>query len=82
MIWSSRVIPSVSLFGIGPEVPIVQQYEPHPVTRDLAGVMTLFPLTRSVSPAKAPPPGMNVQALVKTSPQSVGGNRSRRPQSR
>jgi ABC-type uncharacterized transport system involved in gliding motility auxiliary subunit len=60
------------LFGIGPEVPIVQQYEPHPVTRDLAGVMTLFPLTRSVSPAKAPPPGVNVQALVKTSPQAWG----------
>src|SRR5207237_629229 len=25
------------LFGIGPEVPIIQQYEPHPITRDLAG---------------------------------------------
>ena len=26
------------LFGIGPEVPIIQQYEPHPITRDLAGI--------------------------------------------
>ena len=37
------------LFGIGPEVPIVQQYEPHPITRDMAGITTLFPLTRSVA---------------------------------
>jgi ABC-type uncharacterized transport system involved in gliding motility auxiliary subunit len=60
------------MFGIGPEVPIVQQYEPHPITRDLAGITTLFPLTRSTSPAKTPPPGVNVQPLVKTSPQSWG----------
>ena len=60
------------LFGIGPEVPIVQQYEPHPITRDLAGVSTLFPLTRTVTPAKTPPPGVNVQPLVKTSAQSWG----------
>jgi gliding motility-associatede transport system auxiliary component len=60
------------MFGIGPEVPIVQQYEPHPITRDMAGITTLFPLTRSVSSAKAPPRGVNVQPLVKTSPQSWG----------
>ena len=39
------------LFGIGPEVPIVQQYESHPITRDMGGVSTLFPLTRTVSAA-------------------------------
>jgi ABC-type uncharacterized transport system involved in gliding motility auxiliary subunit len=60
------------LFGIGPEVPIVQQYEPHPITRDLAGVSTLFPLTRTVAPARTPPQGVNVQALAKTSAQSWG----------
>jgi ABC-type uncharacterized transport system involved in gliding motility auxiliary subunit len=58
------------LFGIGPEVPIVQQYEPHPITRDLAGVSTLFPLTRTVSPAPTPPQGVSAQSLVKTSDQS------------
>ena len=36
------------------------------------GITTLFPLTRSVSPAKAPPPGVNVQPLIRTSPQSWG----------
>ncbi len=60
------------LFGIGPEVPIVQQYEPHPITKDLAGVTTLFPLTRSVTPAKTPPAGLTVQPLARTSPQSWG----------
>jgi ABC-type uncharacterized transport system involved in gliding motility auxiliary subunit len=62
--------PIGQLFGIGPEVPLVQQYEPHPITRDMRGITTLFPLTRSVSPAKTPPPGVNVQALIRTSPQS------------
>ncbi|MBM4442701.1 MAG: GldG family protein [Candidatus Rokubacteria bacterium] len=60
------------LFGIGPEVPIVQQYESHPITRDMGGVTTLFPLTRSVAPAKAPPQGLTVRPLAQTSPQSWG----------
>lgn len=64
--------PIGQLFGIGPEVPLVQQYELHPITRDMAGITTLFPLTRSVSPSKTPPPGVNVQPLIKGSPQSWG----------
>ncbi len=60
------------LFGIGPEVPIVQQYEAHAITRDMGGVTTLFPLTRSVGTAKTPPPGMVLQPLARTSPQSWG----------
>jgi ABC-type uncharacterized transport system involved in gliding motility auxiliary subunit len=60
------------LFGIGPEVPIVQQYESHPITRDLAGISTLFPIARSVGNAKAPPTGISVQPLARTSPESWG----------
>ena len=60
------------LFGIGPEVPIVQQYEPHAITRDLAGITTLFPLTRTVTPVKTLPAGVNVQPLAKTSAESWG----------
>jgi ABC-type uncharacterized transport system involved in gliding motility auxiliary subunit len=60
------------LFGIGPEVPIVQQYESHAITRDMGGVTTLFPLTRSVAQAKAPAQGLTVQLLARTSPQSWG----------
>ncbi len=60
------------LFGIGPEVPIVQQYEPHPITRDLAGISTLFPLTRSIGGTTPPPKGMSFGPLARTSPQSWG----------
>jgi ABC-type uncharacterized transport system involved in gliding motility auxiliary subunit len=60
------------LFGIGPEIPIVQQYEPHTITRDLAGLTTLFPLTRTVTPAKTVPPGTSVQPLARTSAESWG----------
>jgi ABC-type uncharacterized transport system involved in gliding motility auxiliary subunit len=58
------------LFGIGPEVPIIQQYDPHPITRDMGGISTLFPLTRSVETAKTPPAGMNLSTLAKTSAES------------
>ncbi|MGH7309049.1 MAG: GldG family protein [Candidatus Rokuibacteriota bacterium] len=64
--------PMGRLFGIGPEVPIVQQYETHPITRDLAGITTLFPVARSVGSAKTPPGGVNVQPLARTSPESWG----------
>jgi ABC-type uncharacterized transport system involved in gliding motility auxiliary subunit len=60
------------LLGVGPEVPLVMQYEQHPITKDMAKVMTGFPLTRSVSPAKTPPKGMTVTALAKTSADSWG----------
>jgi ABC-type uncharacterized transport system involved in gliding motility auxiliary subunit len=59
-------------FGLGPEVPVVTQYEAHPITRDLGGLMTLFPLSRSVDVVKTPPKGMSVQALAKSSNQSWG----------
>ena len=60
------------LFGVGPEVPVVSQYDAHPITRELGGVMTLFPLTRSIEPVKTAPKGIIVQTLARTSPQSWG----------
>lgn len=60
------------LLGVGPEVPLVMQYEQHPITRDMAKVMTGFPLTRSVSAAKTPPKGVTVTPLAKTSAESWG----------
>jgi ABC-type uncharacterized transport system involved in gliding motility auxiliary subunit len=59
-------------FGIGPQVPIVQQYESHPITRDMTGITTLFPLTRSISTAKTPPAGVAVQPLARTTADSWG----------
>ncbi len=67
-----EVNPLGRLFGIGPEVPVVSQYEPHPITREMGGVMTLFPLTRSVTAAKTPPKGIALQPLALTSAQSWG----------
>ena len=58
------------LFGTTADMPIVQQYEPHPITRDMRGIMTIFPLSRTVAPAKTPPTGVTVQPLVRTSAQS------------
>jgi ABC-type uncharacterized transport system involved in gliding motility auxiliary subunit len=67
-----EVSPIGRLFGIGPEVPIIQQYEPHPITRELAGITTLVPLTRTVSEAKTTVEGLRVDVLARTSPDSWG----------
>ncbi len=64
--------PIGQLFGVGPLVPIVNQYESHPITKDLGGVMTLFPLTRSIEASKTPPKGISLQPLARTSSQSWG----------
>ena len=37
-----------SLFGVGPEVPVLFQYESHPITRPLTRVPTAFPVARSL----------------------------------
>lgn len=36
------------IFGFGPEVPVIGQYEPHPITQPLTRVPTAFPLIRSL----------------------------------
>ena len=64
--------PIGQVFGIGPQVPIVQQYEPHPITRDMTGFTTLFPLARSISTPKTPPQGISIQPLARTTPDSWG----------
>ena len=65
-----EVNPVARLFGATADMPIVQQYESHPITRDMRGVMTIFPLSRTVGPVKTPPSGVSVLPLVKTSTQS------------
>ncbi|MGH7368709.1 MAG: GldG family protein [Candidatus Rokuibacteriota bacterium] len=64
--------PIGQIFGVGPLVPVVGEYQPHPITKDMGGIMTLFPLTRSVAPAKAPPKGVQASPLAQTSRQSWG----------
>lgn len=64
--------PLGQLFGTGPEVPVISEYEAHTITKELGGVVTLFPITQSVAPAKTSPKGVAVQALARTSRQSWG----------
>lgn len=64
--------PIGTLLGLGPEVPMIQQYDMHPITRDMAGIGTVFPVTRSVNAARTAPEGVSVQPLARTSPASWG----------
>ncbi len=57
------------LFGAGPTIPIVSQYEEHVITKDF-NVMTFFPEARSVFAAETTPSGVTVTEIAKTSPQS------------
>ena len=72
-----------NMFGAGPEIPIILQYEPSPITRPLARVPTAFPVPRSLdvkSGGKS-----TVEKLFGTTEDSiavteVGGQRRDRPQ--
>lgn len=57
------------LFGAGPTIPIVSQYEKHAITKDF-NVMTFFPEARSVSRHSETASGVIVTEIAKTSPQS------------
>ena len=53
-------------------MPLVTRYEQHPITKDMANVMTGFPLTRSVGPATSAPSGFRATVLARTSRDSWG----------
>ncbi len=40
--------PIGQMAGLGPEVPIIMSYEPHPIVNDLTGTATGFPIARSL----------------------------------
>jgi ABC-type uncharacterized transport system involved in gliding motility auxiliary subunit len=57
------------LFGFGPEIPVVMQYESHQITQPLTRIMTAFPLARALdinSAGKA-----TVDKLVQTGEDSL-----------
>jgi ABC-type uncharacterized transport system involved in gliding motility auxiliary subunit len=64
--------PLGQLFGTGPEVPLVTNYGSHKITSGMKGVMTFFPLARSVTPAMNPPAGLNAETLFSSSQRSWG----------
>jgi ABC-type uncharacterized transport system involved in gliding motility auxiliary subunit len=54
-------------------LPVVTQYEPHPITKDFtkdAIVATILPYARTVDAVTEPPKGIIVQVLARTSPGS------------
>ena len=58
-----------NMFGAGPEIPIILQYESSPITRPLARVPTAFPLTRSLD-VKSPGKG-TAEKLIATTEDSI-----------
>ncbi len=57
------------LFGTGPTMPIVSQYEEHAITRDF-NLMTFFPEARSIRRGENPPAGIEFREIGKSTPRS------------
>ena len=57
-------------FGLGVQVPMVDSYQPHPIT-DGFGAMTLFSMPRSITVGTAPE-GIDVRPLASSTPSSWG----------
>jgi ABC-type uncharacterized transport system involved in gliding motility auxiliary subunit len=61
--------PQGRLAGAGPEVPVVGDYLPHPITRDFR-FATFFPVARTVIAKDKAPEGVSAQSLARTSGES------------
>jgi ABC-type uncharacterized transport system involved in gliding motility auxiliary subunit len=57
------------LIGTGPTMPVAMPVR-HPITENTRGLMTAFPLARSVSPVEGGTGGRVAQKVLETSPQS------------
>lgn len=62
--------PVGQLFGAGPIMPVVTNYEKHAITEGFGGMMTIFPQVRSVRKAEEAPTGVQVTEVAKSSPNS------------
>jgi ABC-type uncharacterized transport system involved in gliding motility auxiliary subunit len=61
--------PQGRLLGAGPEIPVVGDYQAHPITREFR-FATFFPVARSLAVKDKPPEGVTAQALARTSAES------------
>ncbi len=61
------------LFGLGPEVPLVSNYESQPIVREMKGTATIFPLVRSLEVKSADK--TSVEKLFETSDNSFATTR-------
>jgi ABC-type uncharacterized transport system involved in gliding motility auxiliary subunit len=59
------------LFGMGPAVPLVSNYESHPITERFR-LMTFFPYSRSMTVLDDKPAEVTAQSILKTSEYSWG----------
>ncbi|MFQ5930511.1 MAG: GldG family protein, partial [Acidobacteriota bacterium] len=57
------------LFGLGAAAPLVAEYADHPITEELAGVMTFFPLAQNITTSESSL-GYETVGLAKTSSRS------------
>ncbi len=64
--------PVGQLFGAGPIMPVVTNYEKHTISEGFQGMMTLFVEARSVMRAEEVPAGVTVTEIAKTSSSSWG----------
>jgi ABC-type uncharacterized transport system involved in gliding motility auxiliary subunit len=58
-------------FGMGPEIPLVSNYEDHEIFTDFS-VMTFYPSVRSVEVSEEGKEGFTTKILIKTTPNSWG----------
>jgi len=58
------------LFGTDELMPLVVQYENHPITKDMTNIATLFPLAAAVKSAGKPMPGAEFTLIAKTTDKS------------
>jgi len=58
------------LFGTDELMPLVVQYEDHPITRDMTNVATLFPFAAAIRSSSSGMPGTNFQMIAKTTANS------------
>jgi ABC-type uncharacterized transport system involved in gliding motility auxiliary subunit len=61
------------LFGLGPETPLVLNYESQPIVRDMKGVATVFPIARSLEATTSGK--TSVEKLFETSSDSYATDR-------
>lgn len=66
--------PAAKAFGFGPDSPVVQTFEAHPITNKLRGGATLFHRARSVQP-KVGLANLEVVTLIRTGASSWGETR-------
>ncbi|MGQ9684164.1 MAG: GldG family protein [Anaerolineae bacterium] len=69
---SDVIIDPVSSPQGDPATPVASRYPYHDITKDLGGLMTLYPVAASIGEATQPPEGVTLSPLVQTSAQSWG----------